>query len=185
MLYEKAMSMLDDYVQKEHDGNVSSAARALGMKFPAFTRWIKRERIPNSQDLLNILGNLGFQLIPPEDPNENQARLSASSPSDNDPQCALILTKKIADLEQELKNKNQQIEELKGYRSKWEGFKEIKQLEFDAQAQARETEFLKQKRESLLFSNPSPTCAGKEPEESEQLGHGILDPPKQDGSVRG
>ncbi len=66
MMFERAMQMIVAYVDETHGGNVTAAARAMGMNGAAFYRWYRRERTPNGEDLARMLDFLGARLLPPE-----------------------------------------------------------------------------------------------------------------------
>ena len=64
MKFNDAMTALDRYIQSEHSGNISAAARALGVKYAAFSRWIKRERVPNADDFFAVMDKIGLNVSP-------------------------------------------------------------------------------------------------------------------------
>ena len=65
MLFDQAMNLIIAYIDSQHSGNVSAAARALDVNSAALYRWYKRERAPNGEDLAKMLDFIGARLLPP------------------------------------------------------------------------------------------------------------------------
>lgn len=182
-LYEKALQIIDKYIQDEHKGNSSSAARALNVNIYAFIRWTKRERTPNSEDIFNILEKIGVGLSLPSDgspPEPLPPNLPALTPPEADSLRAAI--ERIQHLERKLDEKEKQIEELIKYRHQLEGFMELEVKK--AQAARGHDQPPSPRSQSLLPSSAPPGCSGEGSEARELLRPGGHGPPEHDDSVR-
>lgn len=54
-LLDSALSALRSYIEKNHDGNAASAARALDISVPTIHTWIKGTRIPSFSKMAPLL----------------------------------------------------------------------------------------------------------------------------------
>jgi hypothetical protein len=72
MMYEQAIQAIIDFADKKHNGNLSAAAEALGVKVDAFRRWYLKDRVPNGESLGIMLDKLGMRLLPPSAPEPRE-----------------------------------------------------------------------------------------------------------------
>lgn len=66
--FNAAMSVLRNYVDTRHNGNVSSAARALGIKGDSLYKWLRGDRKPGLEKLAPIFEALQVTLTLPGEP---------------------------------------------------------------------------------------------------------------------
>ena len=64
-LLDSALSALRSYIEKNHDGNVASAARALDISVPTLHTWIKGTRIPSFSKMAPLLEKIGAYIVGP------------------------------------------------------------------------------------------------------------------------
>lgn len=65
--FNSAMSVLRDYVTRRHNGNVSKAARALGIKGDSLYKWLRGDRKPGLEKLAPIFEMLQVRLALPDE----------------------------------------------------------------------------------------------------------------------
>lgn len=65
--FNSAMAVLRDYVDIRHNGNVSSAARALGIKGDSLYKWLRGDRKPGLEKLAPIFETLQIKLALPDE----------------------------------------------------------------------------------------------------------------------
>lgn len=70
--FSSAIGALREYVDGKHDGNVSAAARALGISVPTFHTWLKGERKPSMGKITPVLEELGARIqLPSAEPGKD------------------------------------------------------------------------------------------------------------------
>ena len=65
--FDSVISILKAYVSRSHNGNVSSAAKALKVSIQTFHTWLSGSRKPSLKTLAPILEELGARLVLPDD----------------------------------------------------------------------------------------------------------------------
>lgn len=65
--FDSAISAIKQAIQRDYSGNVSQAARALGVSVPTLHTWIRGDRKPSLEKLSPILDALGAQISLPSD----------------------------------------------------------------------------------------------------------------------
>lgn len=60
--FSSAIGALKEYVDGKHGGNVSAAARAMGISVPTFHTWLKGERKPSLSKITPVLEELGARI---------------------------------------------------------------------------------------------------------------------------
>lgn len=64
-LKDKVIEGMRAFVERMHNGNRASAARALGLKNMTLTNWLEGARTPNLEALQPVFDALGWQLVFP------------------------------------------------------------------------------------------------------------------------
>lgn len=73
--FDSAIDVMREYVDHSHGGNVSAAARALGLSVPTFHTWLSGERKPSLGKITPILEALGVSLqLPANEPANEPAK---------------------------------------------------------------------------------------------------------------
>ena len=65
-LVEQARSILTNYVDKEHKGVRSRAAKALGIANVTLSQWLDGVRVPNLENLSPVFEQLGIDFSTPK-----------------------------------------------------------------------------------------------------------------------
>ena len=66
-LLDSALSTIQGYIEKNHDGNVASAARALDVSVPTLHTWLKGTRIPSFSKMAPLLEKIGAYIVSPDE----------------------------------------------------------------------------------------------------------------------
>ncbi len=77
-LVERARDILQEYVDKEHQGVKSRAASALGLSNITLGQWLNGTRIPNLEALSPVFGKLGVTFsLPSQEPDRDVCFVNA------------------------------------------------------------------------------------------------------------
>lgn len=66
-LLDSALSALRGYIEKNHAGNVASAARELDISVPTLHTWMKGTRIPSFSKMAPLLEKIGAYIVSPDE----------------------------------------------------------------------------------------------------------------------
>ena len=66
-LLDSALSAIRNYIEKNHDGNVASAARALEISVPTLHTWLKGSRVPSFSKMAPLLEKIGAYIVGPDE----------------------------------------------------------------------------------------------------------------------
>ena len=76
--FDSAIDVMREFVDRNHGGNVSAAARALGLSVPTFHSWLNGERKPSMGKITPILEALGVSLqLPADEPAKDVCFVNA------------------------------------------------------------------------------------------------------------
>ena len=76
--FSSAIGALKEYVDGKHGGNVSAAARAMGISVPTFHTWLKGERKPSLSKITPVLEELGARIqLPSAEPAKDVCFVNA------------------------------------------------------------------------------------------------------------
>ena len=66
-LLDSALAAIQGYIEKNHDGNVASAARSLDVSVPTLHTWLKGTRIPSFSKMAPLLEKIGAYIVSPDE----------------------------------------------------------------------------------------------------------------------